>query len=623
MKSKISLVHKGVSRNLLKRYWPLWAVYFAALLLITPVRLSGMTGRLAEGEMLNYTLLVSGIHAVKLSMAAGVLAAMAMYNYLYTAKSCGLMNTLPLRRETMFLTAFLTGLLPLLAADVLVMLMTGALFGGRLVYFRCLLQWLAMAVMGNVGFYGFAVLCAVLTGNIVVMPALYAVLNCTVFVAESCVRELLSCFVYGMTSGYPKLTAFSPLVNILENVVWVDAERYVDADGVVQVIYNSYKVEGMGILGAYCAAGLACAVLALLLYRRRKMECAGDVVAVPVLRPVFQYCMAFGSAAVFATLVYRWFVRGSNGFGGVENALLLLLLMLIGAFLGYFAAEMLMQKTVKVFSGKWKGYLITCLMLTALTMACEFDLFGYERWLPKAEDVALVSIYEGDIELREQENILKAIELHQSIVKNKARNEGAEESYTVNTVYTMKDGSKVKRSFPIAFDPAAQEDPSSDINRLQELCNLQEAINKRAEIDFAVTGPGNISIATIEAEYYEEKENTYYSLSTELTDEQAYALYTMCAKDIEAGTLGRQWIVHGEEYLDTVTNVTISFAFVTRQAPLVGEAYDYATLTLCTDAENCMRWIAENTDIEILTQRQLQAMEPAGDAPAAATYSRR
>ena len=215
MKSKTSLFNKGVSLNLLKRYWPLWAGYFVLLLLVTPAVLSGRVDRLAPGEMLNYTLLSTGVDVVYISMVVGVLAAMAMFNYLYSTKSCGMMNMLPIRRETMFITAFLTGLVPMLAADVLVMLITALFYGGRLVYFKTLLLWLAMAVMGNVSFYGFAVFCAVLTGNLVVLPVLYLVLNLTVYVAERAVRYLLGAFVYGMNASSCSLIILSPIIQLL------------------------------------------------------------------------------------------------------------------------------------------------------------------------------------------------------------------------------------------------------------------------------------------------------------------------------------------------------------------------------------------------------------------------
>ena len=287
MKSKTSLFNKGVALNLLKRCWPLWTGYFVLLLLVTPAVLSGRVDRLAPGEMLNYTLLNTGADVVYISMAVGVLAAMAMFNYLYSTKSCGMMNMLPLRRETMFLTAFLTGLVPMLAADVLVMLITAVLYGGRLVYFKTLLLGLAMAVMGNISFYGFAVFCAVLTGNLVVLPVLYLVLNLTVYVAERAVRYLLSAFVYGMNASSCTLLVLSPIMELL-NSLSVMPVNYIDAEGMVQVVANAYRVNGLGVLGIYCAAGLVCAALALLIDRRRQRERATDVGAVPVLKPVFK-----------------------------------------------------------------------------------------------------------------------------------------------------------------------------------------------------------------------------------------------------------------------------------------------------------------------------------------------
>ena len=45
------------------------------------------------------------------------------------------------------------------------------------------------------------------------------------------------------------------------------------------------------------------------------MESAGDVVAVPVLKPVFQYCMAVGTALVLPVLVSMLLGIRLNGRG--------------------------------------------------------------------------------------------------------------------------------------------------------------------------------------------------------------------------------------------------------------------------------------------------------------------
>ena len=602
MKSKTSLFNKGVALNLLKRCWPLWTGYFVLLLLVTPAVLSGRVDRLAPGEMLNYTLLNTGADVVYISMAVGVLAAMAMFNYLYSTKSCGMMNMLPLRRETMFLTAFLTGLVPMLAADVLVMLITAVLYGGRLVYFKTLLLWLAMAVMGNISFYGFAVFCAVLTGNLVVLPVLYLVLNLTVHVAERAVRYLLSAFVYGMNASSCTLLVLSPIMELL-NSLSVMPVNYIDAEGMVQVVANVYQVNGLGVLGIYCAAGLVCAALALLIYRRRQMERATDVVAVPVLKPVFKYCMTFGTAVVLAYVVYDWLVPGNVS--GMAAALLVLLLLLAGAVIGYYAAEMLMQKTLKVFPGKWKGCLVSCLILAVLTMAWEFDLFGYERRIPEADQVESAWLVQNNTGLTEPENIQALTQLHQSFVDNKAENESAEERYTVTVRYMLKDGGTLVRCYPIRYDQEALNDPDSDIRRYEALENMEEARINRVVPSFPVTIT-NISYGDVYMSWLDE-EGYYQGENLSLTDEQVFALYQCILKDLEAGTAGRYWVGESDAYLDTVSNIDINLEFVTGTGE--DQKWSYIYESLCLDEENAMNWIRENTDFTVLTQRDLLVEE--------------
>ena len=609
MKSKTSLFNKGVALNLLKRYWPLWLGYFVLLLLVTPAVLSGRVDRLAPGEMLNYTLLNTGVDVVYISMVVGVLSAMAMFNYLYSTKSCGMMNMLPIRRETMFLTAFLTGLMPLLAADVLVMLITGLFYGGRLVYFKTLLLWLAMAVMGNISFYGFAVFCAVLTGNLVVLPVLYLVLNLTVYVAERAVRYLLGAFVYGMNASSCTLLVLSPIMELLNSLA-VMPVNYTDADGMLQAVANAYQVNGLGVLGIYCAAGLVCAALALLIYRRRQMERATDVVAVPVLKPVFKYCMTFGTAVVLAYVVYAWLVPGNVS--GIAAALLVLALLLVGALIGYYAAEMLMRKTLKVFPGKWKGCLVSCLILAVLTMAWEFDLFGYERRIPEADQVESAWFLGNNTELTEPENIQALTQLHQSLVDNKSENESADERYIVTIRYMLKDGGTLIRRYPIRCDREALNDPDSDIRRYEALENVEEARIRRIVPSFPVTIT-NISYGDIYMSWCDEEGN-YQGESLSLTDEQVFALYRCIRKDLEAGTAGRLWVGESDAYLDTVSTIDINLEFVTGTGE--DQKWSYIYETLCLDEENAMNWIRENTDFTVLPQRELyeeESGEPAAE----------
>ncbi len=57
-------------------------------------------------------------------------------------------------------------------------------------------------------------------------------------------------------------------------------------------------------------------------------------------------------------------------------------MLLGGAFVGYFVSEMLMQKTLSVFRGKWRGFVVSCAVIIVLTLGAEMDVTGYERRTP-------------------------------------------------------------------------------------------------------------------------------------------------------------------------------------------------------------------------------------------------
>jgi len=87
--------------------------------------------------------------------------------------------------------------------------------------------------------------------------------------------------------------------------------------------------------------------------------------------------MAIGGALTFACAVYYWFF--DNVLYGVPAAVLVIAMLPVGAFIGWFGSEMLMQKTLRVFSRGWKQYAAVCGALMALALCAEFDVTGYEN----------------------------------------------------------------------------------------------------------------------------------------------------------------------------------------------------------------------------------------------------
>jgi ABC-2 type transport system permease protein len=503
----------------------------------------------------------------------------------------------------------LAGILPLLAIDVLAFIATllvEAVYG--VLYLPALLQWLALSVMLNIFFYGFASLCAQLTGNLVVLPLVYAVLNFTVYVVEWLVDRILSIFVFGFYGSGLTFECLSPVMGIYDHCRINSISVYDAADKVYTV--TGYYLTGWGLIICYAAVGLVLIAGALLHYKRRRMETAGDVVAVRYLKPVFKYCMALGVALCLGMLLFTLVYSNYNNEGTPAHVLLLIAFMLIGCFIGYFAAEMLMQKCFSVWRGRrrWLGYGIACLVIISLTFACEFDLFGFEKRVPAAEDVkdVLIQTSGDETDLAAPENIEDFVALHSSIIAGKAYHE-SENEYTcgVYLVYTMKDGSTLKRSYALSYNNEAED---GDVRTLQNLINRQEAIDYRKQLDFPVTAE-NIDYACVDYRVPSPGENEYGDYQEiRLTAEEANELYYECIlPDIDDGTLGRMWLISDEDYMNTVYACSINFECLERDSN--GE-YTYQNFyTVPTvDSQRTNAWL-DARGVEFHTEGEFQSKD--------------
>lgn len=593
MRSGISFYNKRLSLNFLKRSWPLWAAYALILMFILPLEINSPALREMYALEINRDILGSAQVMVYVSFFFCAVTAMVMFGYLYNNRSCGMMNAIPIRRETTFFTAVITGLAPMLILDVIFFLVAVLYFAADgYVQMNILWTWLGAVVMANTAFFGMAVFCAMLTGNVIVLPLVYGVLSLTATVVEGLVDSLLSDLMYGFTYGEYRFTFLSPPAKLSEvNVQPLRDEAY-------EVIPGEYYLSNMNWLLIYCIVGLVFIGIALLLYRRRKMETAGDIVAVKQLKPVFKYCMAVGCALVFAVGMYEnFFYRSTRGTG---TAIALMAMLPIGAFIGWFAAEMLMQKTLNVFRGKWKGYIVTVCVLLALAVCCEANVFGYETWVPSADEVEYVQLRGTNGQLRETETVRAVTELHKSLVENKRHHESCTEDTMFLAIdYVLQDGSrKTRLYYPDASDEEA-EDPSSDVMLYQNIMNMDEVRACRTEFTVPVT-PSSIDMCTVSASWWDEEKQSYEGQYLELTAEEAYELYSECiVPDVADGRLAEFFAIMGEEYRNLKTDTSVCIETIDRSGGNP-ERYRYSTIDfqIQVNSERCLQWLKEHTDFE-------------------------
>lgn len=618
MKSKTSFFNRTLFASLLKRYWPIFAIYGIIWLIVLPISLANMLKYSSNPAFYggNMQLLIAGTGnqilsvglygGVIMSGVAAAMIAMAAFNYLYSARSVSMICALPIRREGVFVSVFSSGLTGLLAINLAVFLITLAVTAAYGVLGACLgyvLQWLAMVCLMNLFFFGFATLCASFTGHILVLPIVYAVLNLTVMVVEYLVRLLGSMFIYGLSaSGGFSFLSLSPAAYLITQTR-VGSITVPDASG--GYMTTGYFYDGWLAIIIYAAVGLVFAALAMFIIRRRRMESAGDVVAVRSLKPIFKYCLSGGCALVFGMLIYTTVFSGARDLYGLTSMLYMLLFMLFGAFVGYFAAEMLLLKTLHVFSGRnWARMGVTALVIAALMFCGEFDLFGIERKLPDAAQIENVSIMSSgeSVVFEDPANIAAVIALQSDIISHKDINEAQTGNYDayvtqVRIGYSYKNGGYLSRNYVV------YRDVSDDIYTLNEIMNWAEAVEYRKRLSVPVTMD---TISDAYLSYFDKTLGGYTSL--ELSADQAYELYTTCVlPDIDDGSLGKVWLVANDEYYSAVYDCTFNLVVEQR---LKDNDYksDYFYTTLTTKATRTNAWVREQLGLELCTMGESQAI---------------
>ena len=282
MQLRTSCFNPGLFRKNITRFWPLWAAYGLLWLLLIPAGLLGEHLRrpgAVTREMVDQLVLgLGGQGGIVIAFFYGCACALAVFSYLYQHRSAVAIHSLPLRRECLFITNYLSGLtffaLPLAAVFLLTLaaeLLCGAVnLGGLLV-------WLTAQLCYALFFYSFAVFCAMFTGNALALPPFYGILSVLANVMAWLLDGVLGAFVYGYYDSAVlarSASVLSPLVQLCRRVDFTS--RWLEDTG-----ETVYYLTGWGWIILYAVVGAALAGVAggdpaaVAFKRLQLLSCAG------------------------------------------------------------------------------------------------------------------------------------------------------------------------------------------------------------------------------------------------------------------------------------------------------------------------------------------------------------
>ena len=610
MKSKISFFNKGIFRSTVKRYWPAWALYTAFWLFALPVSLlSDVSGSdYAAVQFIGQFETMCEETSVIMALISAIIVAMGVFSFMYKSRETSMIASLPVRREAVFTSAFLAGLIPVAIINAVIVLISLLTIAGSITgeCINAAAMWYGTFMLEFICFFGIAAFIATITGSLVALPIFYGIFNFLAIGIEALIRSTVEVFVYGVNVWTdPACEFLSPAVYLIDKTfVYTgnSTEVYNDMTGKVCPML---RYEGWRAAIIYAIVGVALAVCGLLIYRRRRMECTGDVVAVPKLKPVFKYGVSICSAICFGLLMYLiWDYSGTAAVLGIGGFIALVFCMAVGGGIGYFGADMLNKKSAHVFRDNWGGFFAVAAFCLVLCAVCRFDLFGIGTYVPETDKIECIDLSGsyGSIKLTEKDDIERITELHESITDS--LNDVARASddrftpfdsensvvdfYYVGINYQLENGKTVSRSYTLRSDRPEGE-------QYVELMESERMLNARcAQYDkFTAEDVDNASlnycVGSLEyAEWY----------SVDITPAQMIDLYKNAIRsDIIEGNMS-----FGEYYTDESSEPVIWADF--REDFGDDEFTDYASWTslsfyVTPECVHTIQWFKDNFGVDI------------------------
>lgn len=428
MKSRISLCNGTVLKKDLTRFAPLMLLTALVLWVVGMV----MTELYNVDDFLVNNYLEPCMIGIVIVSPLGLFSALALFTYLTKKDECDAMHSMPLRRETLFFTK-------LIAALIQFALPMGIFFlflpGNRGWWFQMLVSFCAWIFS-----FGVAAFSMMLSGRRLAGLILHSLIYDLGSILLTFVNDLYIPLLPGVLLAEDP-SGISPL-NTMMSLDFKEGKL-------------SEILLPMGLIALVGAAFLA---LALVAYRRRRLERAGDFLVVKWLEPVLAWWMGICAAIFFITI-----------FTLLDSSIWVALP--IGLTIGYFAARMFFARSVKVFNKKTLiGWLALVVFMAASLFVTSLDPLGIVNRVPKADQIESVSLYDSNgvyVELYEYdfygsngyttadpEEIEQLRTMHQGLLEDNLQEIEGIQSYHNRffLIYDLKNGSQVARTYYVLGD---------------------------------------------------------------------------------------------------------------------------------------------------------------------------
>ena len=414
-----------------------------------------------------------------------VLLAIFLFRFLQVKQSSDMIHSLPIKRERIYNHHMLLGVLflvvPVVITAIFVFIVGIVLDLDQYYTLLDVVNWSWITLVFDLIIFSSSVFVGMLTG----ISAVQAVLTYILLLFPAGFSALLvynlKYFFYGFSYDYY-------LNKNLENISPITRASTLNYPENHFTLNEALVYVGISILFYFAA---------VFLYKNRKLEAVSQALVFRGLRPVFKY------GVTFCMMLF-----GGLYFGDMQNNLYWTMFGYVaGSVVGYLIAEMVLQKTWRVFT-QLKGFVVYAVVMIVVVAGFQFDFTGYEKRGPDVNTINRVYFADNSYFYREKEKFKKGIyeeidniiaiqEFHKQLIDDKQKLENPNTSYQKAVfIYELKNGKKTAREYPIldTNDYAAYYQPIFESDEYKEM--YYDVVNiDRSTVDKITVSPSRGSVA--------------------------------------------------------------------------------------------------------------------------------
>ncbi len=373
MKRPASFFNFAIFKSDLKRFW--WvSILYSILIFVSsllPFYISnhnyvGRTVLAAERTFENSRILNYSIFPYFLLAIVAVGTAVLLFSYLNSKSAVAQIHSVPVKRETLFITHAVFGLLtlivPVLINAAILLIMRTNPYIAQVVSVTHIAQWTHTQISYAIIGFSFAVFIGMFTANSVAHIVFTYIFALLPLAFELAIRGLMNLHLHGYYFYGAGITATTDFL-------------YFGIDKLCTIKYPLI----------YLAYSIIFLVLSLVIYKLRDLENTAEVIAFPKLKPVFVYGVSLCMGVV-----------GYFYLAGIADVKSMFFILPFG-ILGLVIANMIAKKAFTL-KGCIKPAVALLISALAFVLLFEVDITGFEKRVPNVIDIESVSVTRRSIE---------------------------------------------------------------------------------------------------------------------------------------------------------------------------------------------------------------------------------